>query len=98
MPTGSTPAACPEMQWKGKKATKIIYRGKAEGKRSYLIRQTVLNNSAQQDIRTGPYTGFFMFARRYCGTDFFDALSDGTITLGMYDYESTYTVSIFIIF
>ena len=81
------------MQWKGKKATKIMYRGKTDdGKRSYVIRQTVLNNSAQQDIRAGPYTGFFMFSRRYCGTDFFDALSDGSISLGIYDYEATYTV------
>merc|ERR1712048_124711 len=88
-----TPASCPAMQWKGKKATKIMYRGKdSKGKRSYVIRQTVLNNAVGTDIRTGPYTGFFMFARRYCGTDFFDALSDGTINLAMYDYESTYSL------
>ena len=70
-----------------------MYRGDKNGKRSYVIRQTVPNNSAQQDIRSGPYTAFFMFSRRYCGSEFFDALSDGTITLGMYDYEATYTVS-----
>ena len=44
------------------------------------------------DIRQNAYVGFAMFARRWCGTDFYDALADGSITLGMYDLESTYSV------
>jgi len=92
--TGTTQVGeCPAMKWKGKKATKLMYRGKKDGKRSYIVRQAVLNNSDfHPNLRTSPYTGFFMFSRRYCGTDFFDALSDGTIKLGMFDYEATYDV------
>lgn len=83
---------CPEMQWKGKKATKIMYRGRENGKRTYILRQTVSNNGNGNDIRQGPYTGFFMFSRRFCGTDFFEAVSNGEIELGMSDYEDTYMI------
>jgi len=90
---GPTPATCPDMKWKGKKATKLFYRGKENGKMSYIVRQTILNNSNfHPNIREQPYTGFFMFSRRYCGVDFFNALSDGTISLGMYDFERTYDI------
>ena len=71
-----------------------MYRGKGQdGKRSYVIRQTVLNNYGDLDIRQNAYVGFVMFARKWCGVDFYEALADGSITLGMYDLESTYTVN-----
>ena len=76
----------------------MIYRGKKEGKRSYIVRQTILNNSQfHPNIRESPYTGFFMFSRRYCGVDFFNGLADGSISLSMYDYEKTYEVVVLIV-
>jgi len=88
-----TKESCPEMKWKGKKATKLFYRGRENGKRSYVIRQTILNNSDfHPNIRQSVYTGFFMFSRRYCGSDFFNGLSDGSIQLGIFDYDSNYEI------
>lgn len=60
--------------------------------RNYLIRQTILNNIGGQDIRAQPYMGFAMFARKWCGVDFFDALDKGEIKLAMYDFDATYKV------
>jgi len=33
-----------------------------------------------------------MFARKWCGTDFFDAMAKGEIKLSMYDLDRTYQV------
>ena len=83
------------MVWKGKKASKIIYRGRENGKRSYILRQTILNNSDKHtNLRENPYTGFFIFSRKYCGVDFHEALGDGSISIGLLDYDWTYDVSI----
>lgn len=84
---------CPEMKWKGRKSTKITYRGNTGSQRSYILTQSVLNNSDDHpNIRAGPYTGFFMFSRKHCGTAFFDGLSNGTIQLAIYDYEDNYEI------
>jgi len=70
-----------------------MYRGLAGETRSYILRQSIPNNSdSHGNIRQGPYTGFGTFARKHCGVDFFNALGDGTIKLGIYDYEDTYEV------
>merc|ERR1712227_272335 len=82
---------CPTMSWKGKKSTKIMHRGMRKGERAYILRQTIFNNSANTpDIRSSPYTGFLIFSRRYCGVEFYEALADGTIKVGMYDIDRTY--------
>ena len=63
------------------------------GKKSYLLRQSIFNNSEDHpNLRTSPYTGFFMMARKHCGLDFFNALTDGSVTVSVYDYEATYDV------
>ena len=71
-----------------------MYRGKANGKKAYVLRQTVLNNSnLTPNIRESPYTGFLMFSRRYCSLDFTDKLAAGEISLSIYDFESTYAMA-----
>ena len=63
------------------------------GKKSYLLRQSIFNNSEDHpNLRTSPYTGFFMMARKHCGLDFFNGLTDGSVTVSVYDYEATYDV------
>ena len=84
------------MVWKGKKSSRIIYRGRENQKRSYIIRQAILNNSDKHtNLRENPYTGFLIFSRKYCGVDFFEALSDGSISIGLLDYDWTYDVRAF---
>ena len=84
------------MVWKGKKSSRIIYRGRENQKRSYIIRQAIANNSDKHtNIRENPYTGFLIFSRKYCGVDFFEALSDGSISIGLLDYDWTYDVRAF---
>ena len=58
-----------------------------------MLRQSIFNNSPDHpDLRTSPYTGFFMMARKHCGLDFFNALSDGSMQMSVYDYDATYDV------
>ena len=64
-----------------------------DGKKKYMLRQSIFNNSPDHpDLRTSPYTGFFMMARKHCGLDFFNALSDGSMQMSVYDYDATYDV------
>ena len=63
------------------------------GKKSYLLRQSIFNNSENHpNLRTSPYTAFFMMARKHCSLDFFNALTDGSVKISVYDYEATYDV------
>ena len=38
-----------------------------------------------EKIREGKYTGFGIFARKYCGGDFIQKVQDGLVTFGLYD-------------
>lgn len=93
--TTRTSTECPKMAWKGRKGTKMLYRGNTDGTLSYMLSQTILNKSKipkTPNIRKEPYTGFLMFSQKYCGDDFFHGLSSGKIQLGFYDYHDSYEV------
>merc|ERR1712186_96153 len=44
-------------------------------------------------VRGGDYTGFMIFARKYCGAEFIDAVAAGDVTIDLFDTGNYYDYS-----
>ena len=90
------PSTCSDLDinWKGAKWSKILYRGVS----SVLLRVNVANNDLNSvDLNNEDYVGLLHYNKGNCGTNFIKGWADGKLKYNIFDsYEKYRVMSTFV--